>query len=86
MYRTDKPVLLAAPSKGKQTVKDFRAFLKDHQGKADNILEVVCDMSKAFLAAAKEELLTIAWFHVVQLFTTALDDVRKAERKLQHLP
>ncbi len=90
MDRSDKPVLFATPGKGKQTVRDFKTFLEEHQGKAENILEVVCDMSKAFLAATKEELpnanVTIDWFHVVQLFTTALDDVRKAERKLQHLP
>ncbi len=90
MERTDKPVVFATPGKGKKTVMQFKAFLEDHQGKADNILEVVCDMSPAFLAAAKEELpnanVTIDWFHVVQLFTKALDDVRKTERKFRHIP
>ncbi len=45
MDRTNKPVLFATPGKGKQTVKDFKAFLEGHQSKAENILEVICDMS-----------------------------------------
>ena len=47
-------------------------------------------MSRAFLAATEEEFpkanVTVDWFHVVQLFTKAVDDVRKAERKLRDLP
>jgi transposase len=29
---------------------------------------------------------TVDWFHVVQLFTKAVDDVRKAERRLVRMP
>ena len=90
MDRHDKPVIFATTGKGKGTVKEFRAFLEKHGGQADNVLEVVCDMSKAFLAAVKEELpqanVTVDWFHVVQLFTRAVDDVRKEERKLEQHP
>ena len=90
MDRSDKPVVFATPGKGKQTVKDFRAFLEEHGGQADNVLEVVCDMSPAFLAATQEEFpeasVTVDWFHVVQLFTRAVDDVRKAERKVKSHP
>ena len=90
MDRSDKPVVFATPRKGKETIKLFKAFLEEHQGQAGNILEVVCDMSRAFLAATEEEFpkanVTVDWFHVVQLFTKAVDDVRKAERKLRDLP
>ena len=90
MDRHDKPVVFATPGKGKETVKHFRAFLGEHGGQADNVLEVVCDMSKAFLSATKEEFpkanVTVDWFHVVQLFTKAVDDVRKEERKLGQHP
>ena len=90
MDRHDKPVVFAIPGKGKETVKQFRAFLEEHGGQADNVLEVVCDMSKAFLAATKEEFpkanVTVDWFHVVQLFTKAVDDVRKEERKQSQHP
>ena len=47
-------------------------------------------MSPAFLAAVGEHFSnasqTVDWFHVVQLFTRAVDDVRKAEAKQVRLP
>ena len=47
-------------------------------------------MSKAFLSAIEEEFpnanVTVDWFHVVQLFTKAVDEVRKTERNLQPHP
>ncbi|MAB46879.1 MAG: ISL3 family transposase, partial [Sphingomonadaceae bacterium] len=58
---------------------------KQHQGQPEQIAEVVCDMSKAFLSAVDEELpnaeVTIDWFHVVQIFNKAVDQVRKQEGK-----
>ncbi len=90
MDKKDKPVVFATPGKGKETVKRFKSFLTEHQGKADNVLEVVCDMSRAFLSATEEEFpdanVTVDWFHVVQLFTKAVDEVRKTERKIQPHP
>jgi transposase len=88
--RKTKPVVFATPGKGKATVKEFRAFLKEHGGAPGRIKEVVCDMSPAFLAAVGEEFpgatVTVDWFHVVQLFTKAVDAVRKAERTLVRMP
>jgi len=88
--RKSDPVVFATPGKGKETVKAFKAFLKEHGGDAGNIKEVVCDMSPAFLAAIGKEFpdaaVTVDWFHVVQLFTKAVDDVRKAERKQVQMP
>jgi transposase len=88
--RKRTPVVFATPGKGKATVKAFKAFIEDHDGKADRIVEVACDMSPAFIAAAGENFKnatqTVDWFHVVQLFTTALDHVRKAECKQVKLP
>ena len=53
-------------------------------------MEVVCDMSPAFLAAVGDEFaqanVTVDWFHVVQLFTTAVDTVRKLEHQQTTLP
>jgi transposase len=66
-----KPVVFAVPGKGKATVAAFKAFLEDHGGKAERIVELVCDMSPAFLAAVGESFpkaeVTVDWFHVVQL-------------------
>jgi transposase len=88
--RQSCPVLFATPGKGKETVRRFKDFLLAHQGKPGRIVEVVCDMSPAFLAAMGETFpeaaVTGDWFHVVQLFTKAVDDVRKAERRLVKMP
>ena len=88
--RRRQPVLFVTPGKGKETVARFRAFLAAHGGTPGRIAEVVCDMSKAFLAAVGEQFptaaVTVDWFHVVQLFTKAVDAVRKAEAKLVKLP
>jgi len=88
--RKNNPVIFATPGKGKNTVKEFKAFLKLRGGKPGRIKEVVCDMSPAFLAALAKEFpaaaVTVDWFHVVQLFTRAVDDVRKAEYKLVKMP
>lgn len=86
----DKPVLFVTPGKGKDCVKAFRAFLLEHGGEPTHIAEVVCDMSAAFLAAATESFphaaVTVDWFHVVQIFTTAVEQVRRAEAHRCALP
>ncbi|OYX89747.1 MAG: ISL3 family transposase, partial [Novosphingobium sp. 35-62-5] len=75
--RKSRPVVFATPGKGKETVSRFKDFLAAHGGKPGRIAEVVCDMSPAFLAAVGETFpdaaVTVDWFHVVQLFTRALD-------------
>ncbi|CAO0824875.1 hypothetical protein DFAR_970006 [Desulfarculales bacterium] len=51
---------------------------------------MVCNISSAFLAAIDKSFpdanVTVDWFHVAQLFTTAVDKVRKAEAKEHKLP
>lgn len=88
--REHSSVVFATPGKGKATATPFKAFLEAHGGSANRIVEVVCDMSPAFLAAVGESFenarQTVDWFHVVQLFTTAVDEVRKAEHKVVKLP
>jgi transposase len=86
----DKPVVFVTPGRGKETVARFEAFLTEHGGRPSRIAEVVCDMSGAFLAAVGETFedaaVTVDWFHVVQMFTKAVDDVRRAEAKHGKLP
>ncbi|EKD98675.1 MAG: hypothetical protein ACD_23C00315G0001, partial [uncultured bacterium] len=88
--RKQKPVIFVTPGKGKDCLVQFRRFLREHGGDHNNIAEVVCDMSPAFLAAIGESFpsanVTVDWFHVVQLFTTAVDEVRKAEARERKLP
>jgi len=90
MDRTDKPVIFVIPGKGKACVAAFRAFLLRQGGEPTRVAEVVCDMSPAFLAAIAQGFphaaVTVDWFHVVQLFTTAVDQVRKLEARNRKLP
>lgn len=90
MKRVKQPVVFATPGKGKATVKAFKEWLEEHGGSTDNVMEVVCDMSPAFLSAVDEEFeranVTVDWFHVVQMFTHAVDSVRKQEHRKNKLP
>lgn len=90
MDRETRPVIFATPGKGKACLEAFAKFLKNRGGNPDNVIEVVCDMSPAFLSAAgktfKNASVTVDWFHVVQLFTRALDEVRRLEAKEFSLP
>ena len=90
MDRETRPVIFATPGKGRGSFTAFKQFLHSHGGNYQNIAEVVCDMSPSFLAGARKELpftaITIDWFHVVQTFTRAVDEVRKREGKDVKLP
>ena len=90
MERRKEPVLFVTPGRGKETLHQFSRFLSGHGGDADQILEVVCDMSPAFLSGIAEALpnasVTVDWFHIVQIFTRSMDDVRKLEGKEKPLP
>jgi transposase len=71
-------------------LKAFKDHLIAHKGKAEQVVEVVSDMSGAFISGVKTHFAnsshTVDWFHVVQLFTKALDEVRRAEAKETKLP
>lgn len=88
--RKERPIIFATPGKGKACLQRFGAFLCDRGGQPERVAEVVCDMSPAFLAAVgktfENAAVTVDWFHVVQLFTKAVDNVRKLEGKQRHLP
>ncbi|CAO0823246.1 hypothetical protein DFAR_350006 [Desulfarculales bacterium] len=49
--RKQKPIIFVTPGKGKGCLVLFRRSLREHDGNHNNIAEVVCDMSPAFLAA-----------------------------------
>ena len=90
MDREDHPVIFCTPGRGRETVSKFKEFLKNHKGKSENIIEVVCDMSPAFLSGVDREFpfaaVTVDWFHAVQHFTNAVDAVRRLEAKKEQLP
>jgi transposase len=88
--RSSKPVIFATPGKGKECIREFKAHLQKHGGTSENVLEVVCDMSTSFIPGAQEEFqeaeITVDWFHVVKLFTEALEKVRRSEQKQSGFP
>jgi transposase len=90
MQRQQEPVIFAVPGRGKDAIEPFSAFLAAHGGNRDNVVEVVCDMSQAFLSGVAVHLpkaeVTVDWFHIMQTFTKRLDEVRKKERREQGYP
>lgn len=54
------------------------------------VVEVVCDMSPAFLSGVIECFpkahVTVDWFHIVQTFTKRLAEIRKKERREKESP
>ncbi len=88
--RKERPVLFVTEGKGKDTIEAFRKHLEEHNGKAGNIARVVCDMSRAFISGSEEQfenaVVVVDWFHVVQLFNKAVDEVRRLESRDRKLP
>ena len=71
--------------KDNSTVKAFVADLAQHQGSADNITDVSCDMSPAFIKGVKENLpeakITFDKFHILKIINEAVDEVRRVEAR-----
>lgn len=71
--------------KSSETVNDFKEDLVLHGGNAENIKNVSCDMSPAFIKGVKENLpnaeITFDKFHIVKIINHAVDQVRKEEAK-----
>ncbi|CAO0824632.1 hypothetical protein DFAR_760001 [Desulfarculales bacterium] len=49
--RKQKPVIFVTHGKGRGCLVPFRRFLRKHGGDHNNIAQVICDRSSAFLAA-----------------------------------
>lgn len=69
--------------KSNKTIKDFKEDLELHEGKAENITDVSCDMSPAFIKGVRENLpnaeTTFDKFHIMKVINKAVDKVRKEE-------
>ena len=72
-------------TKGKDntTVKRFKDDFIEHNGDVDNIKNVSCDMSPAFIKGVKENLpkaeITFDKFHILKIINEAVNSVRKQE-------
>lgn len=82
-----KRTIFIAEGKGHETVEAFVNDFKVHNGCAQQITDVSCDMSPAFIKGVTENLpnakITFDRFHIMKVINTAVDNVRKQESQTQ---
>ena len=80
-----KKTMFVTEGKGSATVAAFKHDLEAHGGMANNITDVSCDMSPAFIKGVRDSLpdaqITFDRFHVLKLINEAVDQVRREEAK-----
>jgi transposase len=80
-----KTVLFATEGKGMDTLERFKEHLAIRGAEAQQIKEVCCDMSPAFIRGIEDQFpnaqITFDKFHVMKLVNEAVDNVRKEEQK-----
>ena len=78
-------VLLALEGRDSDTLRQFRDHLRGVGLNPEQIQTICSDMSPAYIKGITEQfggaLLVFDYFHVVQLVTQALDEVRRRERR-----
>lgn len=78
-----KKTIFVTEGKNSATVKTFIEDFKDHKGDANNVTDVSCDMSPAFIKGIKENLpeakITFDKFHILKPINEAVDEVRRQE-------
>ena len=76
-------LMFGTEGRDSDTLAAFVEDLKSHQGTADQIRDVCCDMSPAFIKGIQAHLpkaeITLDRFHLMKLMNDALDAVRRAE-------
>lgn len=81
----EKKTIFVTEGKSNETVVEFVKDLEEHKGSAENIVNVSCDMSPAFIKGVEENLanakITFDKFHVVKIINDAVDEVRRQEAK-----
>jgi len=84
-----RKTLHIAEGKGSETVKDFAAYLTEHNGKPAQITSVSCDMSPAFIRGVYDNLpkaeITFDKFHILKIINESVDAVRREEAKTNPL-
>lgn len=79
----DRKTMFITEGKGNETVKEFVKDLEIHEGKNENIKDVSCDMSGAFIKGVHENLpsaeITFDKFHILKIINEAVDEVRRLE-------
>jgi len=80
-----RKTIYVTEGKDHTTIKRFSDDLETHKGKKENITDVSCDMSPAFIKGINKNLknakITFDKFHLVKIINSAVADVRKSESK-----
>lgn len=80
-----KLTLFVGIGKGSAAVDQFKSDLELHNGRAENIEKVSCDMSPAFIKGIRDNFpnasVTFDKFHIMKVINVALDCVRREEQK-----
>ena len=80
-----RKVLFATEGKDASTLERFRAEFEEHGGAAEQITEVCCDMSQAFVSGVERHFpkahITFDRFHIMKVLNEAVDEVRREEAK-----
>jgi transposase len=78
-----KKTIFVTEGKGSETVESFAKDLKAHNGNPENITQVSCDMSAAFINGVTEHLpeayIVFDHFHIIKIINDAVDKVRREE-------
>jgi transposase len=81
----ESKTIFATEGKDSTTIGRFKDDLTEHKGKPESITDVSCDMSPAFIKGIKENLpnakITFDKFHLLKTLNTAVDEVRRQEKK-----
>ena len=85
----ERKTVFIADGKGSETVKEFSDDLQERNGSPEQIKQVSCDMSPAFIKGVRVELpaaeVTFDKFHIVKIINEAVDKVRREETKTNPL-
>lgn len=83
-----KRTVFIAEGNDQETVKAFADDLKAHNGSAEAVTDVSCDMWPAFIRGVEDNLpnaeITFDRFHIMKVINTAVDTVRKQEACTQY--
>ena len=84
-----KKTVFVTDGKSNETVKDFSIYIQKHNAKPEQIKQVSCDMSPAFIKGVREILpeaqITFDKFHIMKMINEAVDKVRREEVKTNPL-
>ncbi|MDA3869711.1 MAG: ISL3 family transposase [Gammaproteobacteria bacterium] len=81
----ERKLLFATEGKDMATVGAFKSDFEAHNGCAEKVTQVSCDMSPAFISGVAKEMpkadITFDKFHVIKLLNEGVDEVRRKEVK-----